>query len=53
MIASPEWSVSDLDAAREAAEQAFRDKRQAESQEMYLKLFDAYKGVVKSLGTDS
>ena len=49
MIASPEWSVSDLDAAREAAEQAFRDKRQAESQEMCLKLFDAYKGVVKEV----
>ena len=49
MIAPPKWSPSELDAAREGAEQAFSGKRQAESQDTYLKFFDAYKGVVKEV----
>lgn len=46
MIARPKWSRSELAAAREDAEQAFRSKRQAESQDTYLYFFDSYKGVV-------
>ncbi len=49
MIAPPKWSPSELDAAREDAEQAFSDKRQAESQDAYLKFFDAYEGIVKEV----
>ena len=49
MISPPNWSRSEFDAAREEAEQVFRGKRQRESQDTYLNLFDAYKGVVREV----
>lgn len=45
----PVWSEQQLEAARERAEEHFREGRRTESLELYLNLFDDYRGVVEEV----
>ena len=49
MIAPPTWTATQLDAARQDAEEHFVQARQEESLEQYAHLFDEYRVVVEEL----
>lgn len=47
MKSPPHWSIAELAAASEKAEEHFREGRHTEPLELYLELFDEYQGVVE------
>ena len=49
MKPAPIWTEAELDAARERAEEHFRQGRDTEPLELYLDLFDQYQGVVEDV----
>ena len=49
MIAPPVWLEAQLDQARKTAAEHFRQARCAEPLELYLNLFDEYRGIVEEV----
>ncbi len=49
MISPPIWTESELESARNLAEEHFRQERHLEPLEVYLDLFDEYQGIVEEV----
>jgi XamI restriction endonuclease len=47
LIKPPVWTSAELDEARERAEEHFREGRHLEPLELYLEVFDEYRGIVE------